>query len=149
VPAGPLSAACTVRVVRHRVAEYLSGYPRVNHPDVVDTFLFWSRETLGFKPITNITHLTLMQSDTPEMPGALVISKQVYANHYKDAAVAVTAIVGSPGRPDLVYAHRSEVDVLDGVRGGVTRHMIERRVRQEAPAVITALRIRLESGDPR
>jgi hypothetical protein len=130
------------------VAEYLMRYPRMDHPDVVESFLYWSRETLGFKPITNITHLTLMQSETPGMPGALAISKQVYANHYKDGAVAVTAITGSLARRYLVYAHRSDVDVLDGVWGGLARHMIERRVKDEAPAVLNALRIRVESGDP-
>jgi hypothetical protein len=75
-------------------------------------------------------------------------SKQVYANHYKDGAVAVTAIAGSPTRRYLVYAHRSDVDVLGGVWGGLARRMIERRVKDEAPGVLNALRIRLESGDP-
>ena len=130
------------------VAEYLKRYPRLDHPDVVESFLYWSRETLGFKPITNITHLTLLQSDTPGMPRALAISKQVYANHYKDGAVAVTAIVGSPGNQYLVYAHRSDVDVLGGVWGGLVRRMIEGRVKDEAPGILNALRVRLESGDP-
>ena len=130
------------------VADYLKMYPRLDHPDVVESFLYWSRETLGFKPITNITHLTLMQSETPGMPRALAISKQVYANHYKDGAVAVTAIAGSPGHQYLVYAHRSDVDVLGGVWGGLVRRMIERRVKDEAPGILNALRVRLESGDP-
>jgi len=130
------------------VAEYLRRYPRLDHPDVVESFLYWSRETLGFKPITSITHLTLMQSDTPGMPQALAISKQVYANHYKDGAVAVTAIAGSPGNQYLVYAHRSTVDVLDGIFGGVARRIVERRVKEEAPGILEALRARLESGDP-
>jgi hypothetical protein len=130
------------------VAEYLERYPRIEHPDVVESFLYWSTETLGFKPITNITHLTLMQSATPGMPGALAISRQVYANHYKDGAVAVTAIAGSSAHAYLVYAHRSNVDVLDGVFGAVVRRLIERRVKEEAPAVLNALRVRLESGDP-
>jgi hypothetical protein len=130
------------------VAGYLTEYPRIDHPDVVDSLLYWSRETLGFKPITSVTHLTLMRSDTPGMPRALAISKQVYANHYKDGAVAVTAIAGSPARPYLVYALGSDVDVLDGVFGGLVRRAIERRVQQEAPAVLNALRGRLESGDP-
>lgn len=131
------------------VAEYLMRYPRVDHPDLVESFLYWSRETLGFKPTTNITHLTLMRSATPGMPRALAISKQVYANHYKDGAVAVTALVGSPPRQYLVYAHRSELDVLDGVWGGLARHLIERRVKNEAPALLNALRVQLESSDPR
>lgn len=38
--------------------------------------------------------------------------------------------------------------MLDGVFGGLVRRLIERRVRAEAPAVLNALRVRLESGDP-
>jgi hypothetical protein len=82
------------------------------------------------------------------MPFALAITKQVYANHYMNGAVAVTAIAGSPGNYYLVYAHRSNVDVLDGIFGGVIRRIIERRVKKEAPGVLRALRMRLESGDP-
>ena len=130
------------------VADYLQEYPRLAHPDVVDSFLYWTRETFGFKPITSITHLTLIRSETAGMPRALAISKQVYANHYKDGALAVTAIVGTGSRTYLVYAHRSNVDVLDGLFGGLVRHVVERRVRDEAPAVLSALRTRLESGDP-
>ena len=130
------------------VADYLVHYPRVVHPGVVDSFLYWSRETLGFKPIANITHVTLIRSDTPGIPGALAISRQVYANHYKDGAIAVTALVESSAQRYLVYAHRSDVDVLGGVWGGVVRRMIERRVKDEAPGILTALRDRLESGDP-
>ena len=130
------------------VAQYLQRYPHVDHPDVVDSFLYWSRETLGFKPITSITHLTLLRGAATGMPGALAISKQVYANHYKDGAVALMGITGSDATQYLVYAHRSHVDVLDGVFGGLVRRIIERRVHDEAPAVLNALRVRLESGDP-
>ena len=75
-------------------------------------------------------------------------AEMAYANHYKDGAVAVTAIAGSPGDQYLVYAHRSDVDVLGGVWGGLVRRMIERRVKNEAPGIVNALRVRLESGDP-
>lgn len=130
------------------VAEYLQLFPRIDHPGVVDSFLYWSRETLGFKPITSITHMTLLRSDVPGVPAALAISKQVYANHYKDSAVGVTAIVGSGVPQYLVYAHRSHVDVLDGVFGGLVRRIIERRVNSEAPTILNALRAKLEAGDP-
>jgi hypothetical protein len=130
-----------------RLAEYLKFYPRVDCADVVESFLYWSTETLGIKPITNITHVTVVRGADPWAPEALVASKQVFASHYKNAALAVTAMVGSAqsGRY-LVYIHRSHVDMLDGTLGGVVRLMIERRVRAEAPDVLVALRRKLEGN---
>jgi hypothetical protein len=132
-----------------RLTDYLTAYPRVDHPDVVDSFLYWSTETFGVRPITSITHLTTTQGGGPGVPDALVVSKQVFATHYKDAAVSVIALAGSPasGRY-LVYVHRSRVDVLDGMFGGVVRRIIERRVRGEAPGVLLALKRKLEGVEP-
>lgn len=48
----------------------------------------------------------------------------------------------------LEYLNRSDIDVLAGMWSGLVRRILERRVRTEAPAVLTTLRYRLESGDP-
>lgn len=130
------------------VSEYLQYFPRLDHPDVVDSFLYWSTEALGAKPITSVTHVTLLQGEEPAAPRALVVSKQVFATHYRDGAVSMTAITGWNDRRYLVYVHRSHMDVLGGFFAGLLRHVIEGRVRDEAPDVLDALRTRLETGDP-
>jgi hypothetical protein len=56
------------------------------------------------------------------------------------------AITGSSDGNYLVYVHRSHVDVLDGKFGSFVRRIIERRVRDEAPDVLPALRRTLEDG---
>ena len=81
-------------------------------------------------------------------PATLAVSKQVFASHYRDGAMSVTAVTGTGSERYLVYVHRSHIDVLQGVLGGLVRGVIERRVRNEAPAVLHALRARLERGDP-
>jgi hypothetical protein len=127
-------------------ADYLEAYPRLDHPDVVDSSLYWATETLGVKPITSVTHISIVRGTGPHVPGALVVSKQVFATHYKDASLAVTAVIGSADSGYfLVYVHRSHVDVLTGALGGLVRRIVERRVRDEAPDVLFALRRRLES----
>jgi hypothetical protein len=40
------------------------------------------------------------------------------------------------------------LDVLQGVFGGLVRRTIEHHVRDEVPAVLNAIRARLEGGDP-
>lgn len=130
------------------LAEYLQLYPRLDYPDVVESFLYWATETLGVRPITSVTHVTLLRSDAPGWPPAVVVSKQVFATHYRDGSLSISAITGAGAGQYLVYANRSHVDVLQGLFGGLVRRIIERRVRDEAPAVLNTLRVRLEGGGP-
>jgi hypothetical protein len=121
--------------------------PWLDQSEVVESFLYWSTETFGFKPITSITHRTVLRPRTPGGPAALVVSRQVFATHYKDAALGMTALTGSAEDGwYLVYVHRSQLDVLEGLFGGLVRRVIERRVRDEAPELLLALRRTLEEG---
>ncbi|MBI2189436.1 MAG: hypothetical protein HYU37_20255 [Acidobacteria bacterium] len=130
------------------LAEYLQAFPRTVRPDVIDSFLYWSKETFGAKPIVNVTHVVLLQSDDPGAPPALAVSKQVFATHYRDAAVSLTAVTARGPDRYLLYVHRSHIDVLQGFFGGLARRVIEGRIRDEAAAVLDAVRRRLEEGDP-
>ena len=135
-----LQFACLTAYTRH--------FPRLPDAHVVRSVMYWSKESLGAKPIISVNHLTIAQFQPAEGPEALAIAKQVYATHYKNGAVTATVLTGTPTARYLVYVHRSHVDVLEGLLGGVARRMIERRVKAEAPGVLTTLRVRLEAGDP-
>ena len=116
----------------------------------VESFLYWSKESLGGKPIVSITHVTISRHADAALPDAVVLAKQVYASHYMTGALAVTAVVGGRGGAPayLTYLNRSRLDVLDGIFAGVVRRIIERRLRDEAGQVIDVLRRRLQSGEP-
>ena len=131
------------------LTNYLALYPK-GEMDGVESFLYWSKESLGAKPIVSITHVAMVESRDPHMREALVARKQVYASHYVLASVSFTAISASPGgrHQYLVYLNRSRSDVFDGLFGGLIRRMIARRLRAEAPQALQALRQRLESGEP-
>ena len=119
------------------------------HPDT-ESFLYWSKERLSRKAIVSITHVTITRGESPGMPEVLVAGKGIYATHYLDASLGQTALVrgeaGSPGY--LVYINRSEVDVLQGMFGGIIRWFMERQLKSEASGVLLGLRRRLESGEP-
>ena len=116
----------------------------------VESFVYWSKERLAGKPIVSVTHVNIALSSDPGLPQALVAGKAIFATHYVNAALALTAIVsGGPGRPNyLVYLNRSDVDALGGFLGGVVRWVAERRLKNEAAGVLEGLRRRLESGVP-
>ena len=130
------------------LSRYLVDFPQADDPHIVDTRLYWSKENLGVKPIISVTHYVAARFDDPRLPEALVVAKQVFATHYKDGSVTVTALAGTDGARYLVYLHRSQLDMLDGLFGGLTRRVIERRVRSEAPGVLRDLKTRLERSGP-
>jgi hypothetical protein len=127
--------------------EFLREYPRVSYP-VSESFLYWSKERLGAKPVVSITHVSIAPGRPPR--GAVVAAKQVFATHYLTASLSLTTIVnGTGGDPTyLMYENRSRADVFSGPFGGLVRSMVERRLRAEAPQVLDDLRRKLEGGEP-
>jgi len=126
------------------LTNHLTLYPKGELVDV-EAFLYWSKESLGAKPIVGITHVAMIESRRE----ALVAKKQVYASHYILASLSFTAIASPDGAQRyLVYLNRSRSDVFDGLFGGFIRRTIARRLRAEAPHAMHALRQRLESDPP-
>ena len=128
------------------LTNYLSLYP-AGATDGIESFLYWSKETLGAKPIVGITHVAMMSTWVNGSAATIVAKKQVYANHYILASLSFTGVGAPEGhRRQLVYLNHSRSDVLDGVFGGFIRRMIERRLRAEGPRALQTLRTRLESA---
>jgi hypothetical protein len=72
---------------------YLANYPRGSLPAGASEIIFWSEDVLPrLRPILSVTHLVAYTP--PELPGmTLLAAKQIYANHYFEAAVDLTAAV--------------------------------------------------------
>jgi len=93
---------------------YLEQYPQ-NRPTDVTEALFWSEDDLpGLKPTITITHEVIYTP--PELAGCtLIVAKQLYADHYLDGAIDVTAVVeettGQTGLY-LIFLHRLHFDEL-------------------------------------
>jgi hypothetical protein len=75
---------------------------------------------------------------------------QVFATHYFDASLAITAIVRDPGTAQryLVHLYRSELDILDGFWGGLARSVIAGRLKSDGPSVLKSVRHRLTNVAP-
>jgi hypothetical protein len=83
------------------LGHYLSSYPRGTLAGASE-ILFWSEDVLPrLRPILSVTHQVVYTP--PELPEVtLVAAKQIYANHYFEAAVDLTCVVerrGPDGRP--------------------------------------------------
>jgi hypothetical protein len=129
------------------LAEFLRRYPDAPAAGI-ESFVYWSKERLVSKAIISATHVTIVRGQAPEWPETLVASRQIFATHYLDASLAVTALVRADEASYLVYINRSDVDLLGGRFSGIIRWVLQRRVKDEAAAVLLGLRKRLESGPP-
>jgi len=97
-------------------------------PSVVENALVWSKIKFGLKPVIAINHIVVYKQEQTTGPQVLVVSKQIYANHYFDASLAVTAFGKNPNENSesyLFYENRSRVDGLNGLFGRIKRGVIE------------------------
>jgi hypothetical protein len=131
------------------LTNYLSLYP-TGVAGGIESFLYWSKETLGAKPIVGITHVAMTSTGVNGSAGTVVAKKQVYATHYILASLSFTAVSAAPEGHlrYLIYLNHSRADVFDGIFGGFIRGVIERRLRAEGPRALETLRMRLESAEP-
>jgi len=116
----------------------------------VESFLYWSKESLGGKPTITVTDVRILRADDPSLPEVVVAGRQIFATHYVNASLGVTALVrGEPEHSNyLVYVNRSELDLVHGTFGAIVRWLIQRRLKADADDVLQSLRRRLESGEP-
>jgi hypothetical protein len=93
---------------------YLASYPRGTLPAGATEIVFWSEDVMPrLRPILSVTHLVVYTP--PELPGmTLAVSKQIYANHYFEAAVDLTAVVDRNPGTYLVVLRRYRFDNLPG-----------------------------------
>ncbi|MGE0816207.1 MAG: hypothetical protein AB7O28_16420 [Vicinamibacterales bacterium] len=122
--------------------------PAEPRPDV-ESLVYWSKERAGGRPILSATHLRIARPGGVEGPEVLVAGVGIFASHYLDASLGLTALARDPGgRAYLVYVNRSEVDLLGRRFGGLSRFVMDRRVQSAAGDVLLAVKRRIESGDP-
>lgn len=118
-------------------------------PRGMTSVIFWSKEApAGYKPVVSVTHLVVDRAADGQ--AAFTASKQLYASHYFDASVALTAVMSSPppSPPGIhvLYLNRSRVDALRGGWTGVKRAIAGRRIRRALDAGLQALKRQLEKG---
>ena len=156
----PVAPAEAFQAVLHRLgcsfrwqfdcyAAYLRGFPNIADRHVQEVVpVTWSKETLGMKPIVSITHFSAAWASISRIAlRRVVVSKQVYATHYRNAAITMNVVVADGASHYLVYINRSQIDAFKGMFGGFVRRVVERRVLAEAPDVLRGIRA-ADRGDP-
>ncbi len=111
-----------------------------------ESSVYWSQEKFGLRPVTSVTHVILFR---PAPRAFVAASKQIYANHYFDASLGLTAFVSVEpesglGETYIVYLNRSRTKLLGGWLGFVKRPIVEARLRKGMEEHLRAVKARLE-----
>ena len=112
----------------------------------VENAIVWSKIKFGLKPVLAINHIVIFKSDQESGPQVVVLSKQIYANHYFDASIALTGLATNPpGNHYLFYENHSLADGLAGLFTGIKRKLIEREAVDGLKGVLRETRARLDT----
>lgn len=128
---------------------YLLEYPRATLPQE-DSFFFWERVSFGLKPTLRLNHATAYRENGPGGKAEVVIVKQIYASHYLQLALDLTACVpghskaGEPGFY-LITFKGSRQHGLTGFIGGIARRIIVSRTRTAQEKILLNIKANLES----
>jgi len=140
-----LEGSAFVREKLPQFYQYLMNYPTQSLENT-ENFLYWSKETLKFRPVITITHVTIFRPNPQE---AFIASKQIYANHYLTGSLALTGMISQNENPDqagfyLFYLNRTRTDMLGGLLSGLKRSLARSRSTAALDENLTLIKVRLE-----
>lgn len=114
---------------------------------LIEEALVWSKIKFGLKPVIAVNHVSIYKRNSDVGPQVLVASNQIYANHYFNAFLALTAFVNVPGATNgsyLVYENRSRADGLEGPFGKIKRGVVEKKALEGLRGIIAQSKASLE-----
>ena len=98
--------------------------------------IVWSKIKFGLKPVIAINHVRIFRRNGDAGPQVLIASNQIYANHYFNASLALTAFVNVDQGAYLVYENRSRADGFDGPFGKLKRGVVEKKALEGLKAIL-------------
>ena len=144
----PLSVATEQRAL-NSAAGYVNSFlaDTKSGLQLLEETLVWSKIKFGLKPVIAVNHISIYKRNSDLGPQVLIASKQIYANHYFNAFLALTAFVNVPGAANgsfLVYENRSRADGLEGPFGKIKRGVVEKKVLSGLRGIIAQSKASLE-----
>jgi len=146
-PRALVSASGYVNDVLTDLPKYLEDFP-TSELSIVENAIVWSKIKFGLKPVTAINHIMIYRGEREAGPQFLIASKQIYANHYFNSSLALTAFVNIPGARSgsyLVYENHSRVDGLEGAFSKIKRHLVENKALDSLKAILEQSRMSLDA----
>lgn len=145
-----LDASLYINDFAAEFTQYLKGFPNVGLIDVENS-INWTKIKFGLKPVTILTHVATYTRRSGGAPQVVVVSKQIYANHYFDSSLALTSVIdipttGAASDSYLLYTNRSRADALAGSFSKLKRNLVEGEAVASLNALLLQTRLNLESS---
>lgn len=138
-----------IRELAPEFENYLRKYPALDLAGV-ESRLDWTNVSSGLKPILTITHGTSYSKAYEDVSALLIVTKQIYASHYVDASLAVSAFVrigvGEQAENYLVFTNISRSDALGGALSGIAHTIAEGEAKEKVTDLIARAKYRLEAN---
>jgi hypothetical protein len=118
---------------------------------IVESAIVWSKIKFGLKPVMAINHIMVYKREQETGPQVVIISKQIYANHYFNSSLALTAFVSiADATPEsyLIYENRSRADGLGGMFSKMKRGMVEDKAVDSLKNILESSRANLIAQTP-
>lgn len=111
-----------------------------------EELIVWSKIKFGLKPVIAVNHVTIYKGNRDFGPQVLTVSKQIYANHYFNSSLALTAFVTVAGPASyLIYENRSRADGLEGPLGKLKRKVVESKALEGLKGILEHSKVTLEA----
>jgi len=130
-----------------KFSQYVRGFPKSKLANV-ENAIVWSKVMFGLKPVIAINHITIYKNEKEAGPQILIASKQIYANHYFDSSLALTAFINIPGASPasyLFYENRSRADALEGMFSKLRRGIVENRAVDSLKGILEQSKLNLNA----
>lgn len=127
--------------------QHVRDFPAARLPGAED-ILYWTRDSFGVRPVFSITHLLIYRAPpapAASRPIAMVAAKQIYATHYFDAGLGLTAVYAHPsGGLLLVAINRARTRSLTSVMRTFVRSTVQNRSRDAMEKILRTTKDTLE-----
>lgn len=115
----------------------------------VESVFSWSTAKFGLRPLSTLTHTMIQKSSLAGKPAVFIALKQIYADHYFDAALGLAVLGEDSAEPShpavwLAYVERSQTDDLQSWLGPVEKAVAEQKARSALQKDLAAVKVRLE-----
>ena len=123
---------------------HLKALPQSALP--VERSLSWAKIDFGFKPVLMITDVSTYRSKIDGIPQVLVLTKQIYASHYFDASLSLTAAIGNQTqtKSDLLYVNHSRSSALASTFSNLKHKIVAGRATDDLKSLLGQTRINLD-----
>ncbi len=127
------------------VYAYLRSFPE-GKPADADDAVYWARERFWLLNVLSLNHQTVVQRSVAGGSLVLAVTKQLYATHYYESSLGVTAFVETKAGAYLVFINRTRADIRRTGFTWLERLLLKRLVRGRVEGQMKHLRAQLQGA---